>query len=126
VSRFELGLVDAVTYVAEPHDQDLFQLYRETWIDGKCVERVPRGLPMPEGMVTETVRRLSSRDPGRPLDLGTRLRRLGRRAAEAEAALDQAVLDALAADWKLSDIAAACGLSAEAVSRIAAERSGSR
>jgi AraC-like DNA-binding protein len=122
MSLFDLGLEDAVIYVAEPHDQDLFQLYRETWIDGKCVERVPRGLPMPESMVTETARRLSERHPARPPDLGSRLRRLGRRAAEAQAARDQAVRDAIAADWAVSDIAAASGLSEREVSRIAAER----
>jgi hypothetical protein len=122
MSRFDLGLEDAVIYVAEPHDNDLFQLYRETWIDGKRVERVPRGMPMPEAMVTETARRLSERTPGRPLDLEVRLRRLGRRAAEAEAERDRGVRAAIAAGWSFSEIASACGLSVDAVSRIAAER----
>jgi hypothetical protein len=121
MSRFERGLADTVTYVAEPHDRDLFQLYRETWIDGRCVERVPRGLPMPEDMVTETARRLSARN-GRAPDLRSRLRRLGRRAAEAAAARDAAVLDAVAADWSVPDIAAASGLSEREVSRIAGRR----
>jgi DNA-binding NarL/FixJ family response regulator len=122
MSRHDMGLEDAVIYVAEPHDRDLFQLYRETWIDGKCVERVPRGLPMPEGMVTETARRLSARHPGSPPDLRSRLRRLGRRAAEAEAERDRGVRDAIAAGWALSDIAATSGLSEGEVTRIAAER----
>jgi DNA-binding NarL/FixJ family response regulator len=122
MSRFDMGLEDAVTYVAEPHDKDLLQLYRETWIDGKCVERVPQGLPMPEAMVTETVRELYDREPPRPPDLRARLRRIGRRAAEAEGERDCAVREAVAAGWTFPDIAAACGLSADAVSRIAARR----
>jgi hypothetical protein len=122
MSGLDLGLEDAVIYVAEPHDQDLFQLYRETWIDGKCVERVPRGLPMPEGMVTETARRLSERHPARMPDLDSRLRRASRRAADAVATRDQAVRDALAADWAVADIAAVAGLSERDVSRIAGER----
>jgi hypothetical protein len=122
MSRFDLGLEDEVIYVAEPHDHDLFQLYRETWIDGKRVERVPRGLPMPEAMVSETARRLAERNPGRPPDLGVRLRRLGRRAAEAEAERDRGVREAIAAGWAISDIAAASGLSEAQVSRIAGER----
>jgi hypothetical protein len=125
MSRHELGLEDEVVYVAEPHDKDLFQLYRETWIDGKCVERVPRGLPMPEETVTETVRRLSERTPGRPLDIRSQLRRLGRRAAEAEAERDRVVRDAIAEGWTADAIADACGVSPDAVRRIAAERAGS-
>jgi hypothetical protein len=121
MSRFEPGLEDAVVFVSEPHDNELFQLYRETWIDGKCVERIPRGLPMPEGMVTETARRLSERN-GRAPDLGSRLRRLGRRAAEAQAARDAAVRDAIAAGWKASAVAAVSGLSEAEVSRIAGSR----
>ena len=116
-----MGLEDAVTYVAEPHDKDLFQLYRETWIDGKCVERVPRGLPMPEEMVTETVRRLSEGRPGSEPDLRSRLRRLGRRAAELEAERARGVREAIAAGWALADIAATSGLSEGEVTRIAAE-----
>jgi DNA-binding NarL/FixJ family response regulator len=122
MGRYDMGLEDAVIYVAEPHDQDLFQLYRETWIDGKCVERVPRGLPMPEEMVTETARKLSERHPARQPDLRSRLRRLGRRAAEAEAERDRGVREAVAAGWAFSEIAATSGLSEREITRIAAGR----
>ena len=122
MSRYDIGLEDAVLYVAEPHDKELFQLYRETWIDGKCVERVPRGLPMAEEMVTETARRLSSRQPGRQPDLRSRLRRAGRRAADAVAVRDAAVRDAVEANWEVTDIALASGLSEGEVNRIAAGR----
>lgn len=122
MSPFELGLEDAVIYVTEPHDYELVQLYRETWIDGKCVERVPQGLPMPESAVEATVRSLYDRDPPRSADLRTRLRRLARRAAEAQAERDRGVREAIAAGWTFDAVAEACELSPDAVSRIAPGR----